>query len=138
MSESSESVRIGRYYVTAAVVALVVTELLVTGAYVARIGTERLPQQAIRFVLVVGLGYALLRGKMWARWVTLALLLLACWMLTAPILARGAFAGDQLWRTLPLLALFVGYGLIIRGFLYSQGVRAYFNRSRTPDRRSLR
>lgn len=129
MADAAESARIGRYYVLAAAIALAVTEIVVTTAYVMRIGTDRLPQQVIRFLLTLGLGYALMRRKMWARWVTLLLLLAACWTLTAPLLARGAFAQGQAWRTLPLLMMFVGYGVIIRGFLYSQSVHAYFDRS---------
>jgi hypothetical protein len=134
-SESPESAHIGRRYVLAAVIALVLTELAVTGAYVARLGTGQLPQQTIRFILVLGLGYALLKRKSWARWVTVVLLLIACWILTKPLLTRGAFAGDRLLRTLPLLALFVGYGIIVRGFIYSQSVWAYFERS--DDRRVI-
>ena len=133
VSESPDAARFGRYYVLAAVIALALTEIVVTGAYVARIGTDRLPQQVIRFLLVLGLGYALMRRKMWARWVTLILLLLACWTLTAPLLRRGAFAQGQVWRTLPLLAMFVGYGLIVRGFLYSESVHAYFTQARNSD-----
>ena len=57
---------------------------------------------------------------------TAILLLLGAWTLTAPLLAIGSFSGDQLWSSLALLVLFVGYGVIIRGFLYSNSVRAFF------------
>lgn len=91
-----------------------------------RIGPDRLPQQIVRFLLLLGLGYALLHRQQWARWVTVILLLLGAWTLTGPLLASSAFSGDQLWGSVALLALFVGYGIIVRGFLFSDSVRAFF------------
>jgi hypothetical protein len=126
VSEPVASPGIGRRYVLAAVLLLVATEVAITAAYVLRIGPDRLPQQVIRLLLLLGLGYALLRRQRWARWVTVILLLLGAWMLTAPLLATGSFSGDQLWPSLALLVLFVGYGVIIRGFIYSNSVRAFF------------
>ena len=126
MSDAVPSPEAGRRYVLAALLLLALTELAITAAYVVRIGTDRLPQQIVRFLLVLGLGYALLRRQQWARWLTVVLLLLGAWMLTGPLLASGSFSGERLPGSLVLLALFVGYGLIIRGFLFSNSVRAFF------------
>ena len=127
------SAEMGRRYVLAAVALLVAVELVVIAAHLAQVGTDRLPQQSIRVLLLLGLGVALLRRQVWARWLTVALLLWGAWILTRPILAPGAFSGDVVWRTLPLLALFVGYGVVVRGMIYSASVRAYFARPTAGD-----
>jgi hypothetical protein len=126
VSDPASSPEVGRRYVLAVALLLALTEIAITAAYVVRIGTDRLPQRVVRFLLLLGLAYALLRRHQWARWVTVILLLLGAWALTGPLLASGAFSGDQLWGSLALLALFVGYGVIVRGLLFSTSVRAFF------------
>lgn len=120
------SAALGRRYVMAAVGLLLLVELTVSGAFIAKFGAERLPQQVVRLLLVVGLGYALLKRRHWARWITVALLVLGCWVLTKPLLAPGAFSGSRLGGSLWLLGLFVAYGLVVRGLIFSSSVQAFF------------
>lgn len=131
--EPGSSAEQGRRYVLLAIGLLVASDVAVTALFVARVGTERLPQQIVRLVLLLGLGYALMRRRRWARWVTFALMLAALWVIAPHVLSAGAFARDRLAATLPLLVLWVVYGLVARGLIYSESVRAYF--APPPDAR---
>jgi hypothetical protein len=120
----------GRTYVRIAAAALVLTSVLTVLAYAVRLGTHQLPQQVVRIALTAGLGYALTRGQRWARWVTV-LLLLAGMFVVVPVFADPlAFSREKLAGTLIVLAMFVTYGLIGRGLLYSTSVRAFFRAHR--------
>ena len=130
-------VEIGRRYVFAACALLLLAHLGAVLIYVTRVGTDRLPQQLGRTLTTLALCYFLLRGYTAARWIVVGLCLLGLFTLAGPLLSEGAFRGERLPGTLVLLALFVGYGVIGRGFLYSQSVRAFF-RARTLDRAATR
>lgn len=116
----------GRIYVRFAAAAFVLTSVVVVLVYVARLGTDKLPVQLCRIALTAGLGYALTRGRSWARWLTVLLLLSGMFVVVPVITDRSAYSGDQLVGTLIMLALFVAYGIIGRGLLYSESVRAFF------------
>lgn len=116
----------GRRYLLVALSFLALTSLAVTATYLVRIGPGQLPQQLTRLALLLALGYFVLRGQPWARWVLLLLLLGGLWV-AIPVLTRdGAFARDNLAGTLALLTMYVGYGVVARGLLYSESVRAFF------------
>jgi hypothetical protein len=122
----ADQVAQGRTYVRIAAAALVLTSVATIALYVARAGTGRLPQQAVRLALTVGLAFALTRGQRWARWVTLVLLFLGLFVIVPVFRDPEAFRGPKLAGTLVVLALWVTYGLIGRGLLYSASVGAFF------------
>lgn len=130
--EVLEPVRQGRQLLMIAVAFLLASSLVTIVVYVTRIGPDRLPQQAARLVLTALLGYSLLQGRAWARWVLVALLAIALFAVVPFFLAPGTFAPDQLASTLPLLVLYLGYAVIVRGLLYSESVRAFFRAHRDP------
>ena len=122
---------VGWRYVLAAAGLLVAADLAVLAGYVARIGTDRLPQQLVRLLILLGLCWALLRGRQWARWLTVALLLGGLWVGIGVLGRPGAFARPNLPGTLAMLALYLCYGVVARGLIWSASVRAFF-RARRP------
>ena len=131
-AEDLEPVRQGRQFLVVAVAFLLVASVATTILYVVRVGPEKLPQQGTRLVLTAMLGYALLRGHAWARWVLVVLMMIALFAVVPFFLSPGAFAPDRLRSTLPLLGLYLGYAIIARGLLYSESVRAFFRAHRDP------
>ena len=128
----------GRRYLLVALGFLALTSIVVSIAYVMRIGPVRLPQQVGRLVILLALGYFVLRGRAWARWVLLACLLGGLWV-AFPLFTRpGAFSRASLSATLPLLVMYLGYGVIARGLMYSESVRAFFRAHRRSDRVATR
>ena len=97
--------------------------------YVVRVGTGELPTQVARILLTAGLGYALTQGLSWARWLAVLSLLGGMFVVVPVFRAPDAFSGQKLTGTLVLLALFVTYGILARGLLYSDSVRAFFHAS---------
>jgi len=123
----------GRKYVLIGAAYLIVADVAVTVAYAWRMGFDRLGQQTVRLTLLCALAAFLLQGRGWARWVTV-LLLAAVWA-GFPFLVRdGAWTRQGLPATLPILALYTGYVIVLRGLLYSSSVRAFFaaHRARRP------
>ena len=120
----------GRIYIQIAAGVLLLTSILTVVAYVIRLGTGQLPVQLVRIVLTAGLGYALIRGKRWARWLTVLLMLAGMYLVVPAFWVDGAFQSPKLPGTLLLLGLFVAYGVIGRGLLYSESVRAFFRAHR--------
>jgi hypothetical protein len=129
---TSADPEIGRRYVLAAIALMALTSVTTTVLYVARIGTDRLPQQAGRLVILFAVGYFMLQRRQWARWLMVIFLALAVWTGLGVVLRANAFAAGNLRGTLPMLALTVGYGVILRGLLYSASVRAFFG-ARSPS-----
>lgn len=128
---------IGRRYVLAAVGLLVSANLVVLVGYLVRIGTDRLPQQSVRLLLLLGLCWALLRGRQWARWLTVVLLFGALWVGMGVFGRPGAFARENLLGTLGLLALYVCYGVVGRALIWSASVRAFFRNRGASDSPSV-
>ncbi len=116
----------GRTYVRIAAAAFVAVSAVSIVIYLVRLGPGKLPQQLVRLALTVGLAYALAQGRAWARWTTLALLLLGMFVVVPAFRDPDAFRMPKLPGTLGVLALFVTYGIIGRGLLYSASVRAFF------------
>jgi hypothetical protein len=125
--------KVGRRYVLAAVALLVTVDLVVLVGYLARIGTDRLPQQLVRLLLLLGLCWALLRGRQWARWLTVVLLFGGLWVGMGVLGQPGAFGRERLPGTLGMLTLYVGYGIVARGLIWSASVRAFFRNRRADD-----
>jgi hypothetical protein len=132
--DDEELVARGERFVEIAAVFLVAVSLVGIGYYIARLGTGKLPQQAVRLLLTAGLAYALVRGKRWARWITVLLTVLT-FVVVLPTVARSVFRDIPALESVGLLALLVGYGVIGRGLLYSRSVRAFFA-ARDPGHRS--
>jgi hypothetical protein len=124
--DDSALVAQGRTYVRIAAAASVVVSAVSIAVYLVRLGPGKLPQQLVRFALTLGLAYALTRGRAWARWTTLVLLLLGMFVVVPVFRDPEAFRMPKLPATLFTLALFVTYGIIGRGLLYSASVRAFF------------
>lgn len=117
----------GRTYVRIAAGALLATSIASVLLFVARFGTVQLPQQIVRVALTAGLAHALTRGQRWARWVTVLLLFAGLFIVVPVFRDPDAFRGSRLAGTLVILAVWVTYGLIGRGLLYSASVRAFFH-----------
>jgi hypothetical protein len=133
-TDDEELVARGERFVEIAAAFLVAVSLVGIGYYIARLGTGKLPQQAVRLLLTAGLAYALVRGKRWARWITVLLTVLT-FVVVLPTVARSVFRDIPALESVGLLALLVGYGVIGRGLLYSRSIRAFFA-ARDPGHRS--
>lgn len=130
-SPDAAQVAAGQRFVEIAATWLVAVSLAVSAFYIMRFGTASLPQHVGRFILTGSLAWALVRGKTWARWVTVVLAALAFMLAIVPI-ARGAFRTIPLLPSLLLLGIALGYGIVARGLLYSASVRAFFATRRRP------
>ena len=120
----------GRFYVRVAAALLVALSAAATALYLARIGGDKLPQQAVRFVLTVALAHALTRGRAWARWLTVLLVFLGLFAAVPALAGAGAFRPPRLGGTLVVLAMFVAYAMVGRLMLWSASVRAFFRAAR--------
>jgi hypothetical protein len=120
----------GLIYVRIAAAALLVTSIVTVVMYVVRLGTAQLPQQLVRIGLTAALGYALQRGHRWARWITVLLLFAGMTAVLGLFGDPEAFSRKKLPGTLGILAMFVTYGIIARGLLHSESVRAFFRAAR--------
>jgi hypothetical protein len=129
----AELVSQGRHYVRLAAALLVLLSVAATALYLVRVGPDKLPQQGGRLLLTVGLGYALTRGKAWARWLTVLLVFLGLFTVAPAFAGADAFRPPRLGGTLVLLAMFVAYGVVGRLMLWSASVRTFFRASR-PSR----
>ena len=125
-ADDSTLVAQGRTYVRIAAAVFVAVSAVSIVVYLVRLGPAKLPQQLVRFALTAGLAYALSQGRVWARWTMLALLLLGMFVAVPVFRDPEAFRMPKLPATLFTLALFVVYGIIGRGLLYSTSVRAFF------------
>jgi hypothetical protein len=123
----------GRSYLLVAVGFLVFASVVTIIVYIVRLGPGQITQQLGRLAVTLVLGFFLLQGRAWARWLLLAFLLAGLWVALGIILRPGAFAGEHLTVTLPLLVMYVGYAVIARGLIYSDDVRAFFRAHRRPS-----
>lgn len=115
----------GERFVEIAATFMVAASLVGIAFYISRRGFGRLPVQSVRFVLTLGLAYALVRGQVWARWVTIVFLVSGFALMVPPV-ARAIFRTIPPLESVGITALFLGYGVIARGLLYSRSVRAFF------------
>ena len=122
----------GRRFVEIAATFLVAVSLATVAVHLVRLGPARLPQQVVRLLLTAGLAYALLQGRRWARWLTVALCAVGFAGVIVP-LGRIAFRTLPVLPSLVLLGLALGYGIVARGLLYSESVRGFFAASRPPS-----
>lgn len=123
----------GRRYLQWALAFLVLASVTVTALYVVRIGFGNFPQQVVRLVLLLVIGHFLLRGRAWARWLLLALLLWGVWVSLPIVLQTDTYRPENLPARLPLLVMFVGYVFVVRGLMYSRSVQAFFRAHREPS-----
>jgi hypothetical protein len=129
---SVDAVAHGRRYLQIALVFLIATDIAVTVAYVVRLGPGRLPQQVVRLMLWLLIAFFILKGKGWARWL-LVVLLLGGLMALLPTLTRpNAFAPGERLGTALMAAMYAGYGVVARGLIWSDSVRAFFHAHRKP------
>ena len=109
----------GRWLVVAVIVSALAVSVLNVAAFNVAVGTERVPQQLIRFVLTVGLCIFLSRRANWARWVAGILFALAG---VGSLIARVASdRGDFLLVTIGMV-----YAAAAVTLLFVPAVRAYF------------
>ena len=124
-----ELVSRGRLYVRVAVGAFVAVSVAAAALQAWRFGLTRLPVPAVRLALTGLLMYFLYQGARWARWLTVALTILAL-MVTLPAFRGGAWSAERLPGTLIALALVIVYGVVGRGLLYSESVAAFLAHQR--------
>jgi membrane-bound ClpP family serine protease len=134
-----ELVAHGRQYIWIAIGFLAATSVAVSALWVYRFGLDRayLSWVVVRLsllALLALLGAMLLQGRAWARWLTVALLVVGMYLAFPMFLRPGAWSRDGLFATIPLLALYIGYFVIARGLVWSTSVRAFFraHRRRPP------
>ena len=127
-----ELVRHGRQYIWIAIGFLAVASVVVAAAYVYRFGLDRahLSRLMIRWSILALLGAFMLQGRAWARWVTVALMVVALYTTFPAFMRPGAWSGGALPGTLAVLAVYIGYFAIARGLIYSKSVRAFFRAHR--------
>lgn len=74
----------GRNFVRIALWLMVLASVFVIASYWVTRGADRLPAQVVRFFLTLALAYQVWMGERWARWLTVALLSVACvWSLSS-------------------------------------------------------
>lgn len=119
-------VETGRWLIVAVIVSVLALSVLTAAAFNAAGGTDRQPQQVVRFVLTAWLCIFLYRRATWARWVAGILFLLA-----GAVSLFAGFAsdlGDFLLVTMG--TVYAAAGIIL---LFVPAVRVYF---RGPSRQA--
>jgi hypothetical protein len=120
----------GRRYLIAALAFLMLTSIGTTLMYMRRRGNDQLPQQIGRLVVLAVVGYFLIQGRSWARWLLLALVLVALGLASSFFLNPGTFDRDRLRATLPVLAMYFGYAVVAVILVLVPSVRAVFRSRR--------
>jgi hypothetical protein len=120
----------GRRYLIAALAFLMLTSIGTTLLYVRRRGNDQLPQQMGRLVVLAVVGYFLIQGRSWARWLLLALVLAALGLASSFFLNPGTFDRDRLRATLPVLVMYFGYAVVAVILVLVPSVRAVFRSRR--------
>jgi hypothetical protein len=109
----------GRWLIVAVIVSVLALSVLTAAAFNVAVGTDRQPQQVVRFVLTAWLCIFLYRRAIWARWVAGILFLLA-----GAVSLFAGFAselGDFLLVTMG--TVYAAAGIIL---LFVPAVRVYF------------
>jgi hypothetical protein len=96
----------------------IAAELLLITISVARHGADELKFGVVRLTLTLGLMYAVIRGKNWARWVLVVLVLVTLVLSVYSVLQRPL--PIPLYVTLYLV-------LLLYGLLLSTSVKAYLH-----------
>ena len=105
---------------------MIALSLVTVLVYVSRIGTARLPQQGVRLLLTIGLAYALILGRRWARWLTVLLVFLGVLSAGQQIWSPEAFQPPRVWGTLILTVPALVYVWVGGLLLWSPDVSAFF------------
>lgn len=114
--------RRGQLYVRIIAGTIVGVSLTSALVYNVGIGPDRLPQQLLRLLSAIVVGYGLVRARPWARWLTCVLCLLSLVLPLVALLRPGAPAGVLLFA-----AGFAGvYGAMGCVLIGSPGVAAFF------------
>lgn len=122
----------GRQYIWIAIGFLALASVAVAALYVYRFGVDaaHVKRLLIRWSILALLGAMMLQGRAWARWVMVALMVVALYLTFPAFLRPGAWSGGALPGTLFTLAVYIGYFAIARGLIYSRSVRAFFRAHR--------
>ncbi len=119
----TSKVETGRWLIVAVIVSVLALSVLSAAAFNVADGTDRQPQQVVRFVLTAWLCIFLYRRATWARWVSGVLFSLA----GAAFLFVGLASdlGDFLLVTMGMV-----YAAAAAVLLFVPAVRAYFRSTR--------
>ena len=119
----------GRKIVTSVVATLVFSTIIRTILYNWLIGSEIIVGQVATLVLAFVLGFFLLQGQTWARWITVAFALMVV-ALSALAIARATVPVEIVWLTV-LLGL---SAYIVVALIFPHSVNTYFSSPTTSDR----
>jgi hypothetical protein len=122
----AEVVAQGEASVRRAAWALIALSLVIVLVYVARVGTARLPPQVVRLLLTIGLADSLVRGRWWARWLTVLLVFFGVLSAAQQVWSPEAFRPPRVLGTLILVVPALVYLWVGRLMLWSPSVSAFF------------
>ena len=114
----------GQRIVIAVILAIVGLSLLTIVSFTSFRGTERLPQQIVRFLLTIALCYFLYRGANWARWVTVVL----CGLGGPAAVLSGVALLPLGFPGVLLIAMGLTYIVCAGILLFAPSVRVYFTK----------
>ena len=116
----------GKSIVAAIAVGSVAISAIVIAIYVGTTGTDRLPQQVVRFGLTCALGYFLYRGASWARWTAIVLFALGA---LVSALTSVVMLTKGVGNVAPALLTSL-YTVATVALLFNRDVRAHFREGR--------
>jgi hypothetical protein len=123
----------GRAYLLVYFLILTMLSLAIILLYVIERDTARLPVQAVRFVFTVGLFYWLYQGSHAARWLMIALCVVAS-LLSAVLVVLLVQGGGSVLGAAFFLLLSVTYGSFAILLLTSSDIEAFLAHQRGDDR----
>lgn len=110
---------LGARLILLSIALMLLTSLTVMTYYIVEIGTDRLPNQIVRFLVTCVLCREIYRRKSWARWLTLLLCCAAVYVAIGPIAEYGVMNIAGLTMA--------SYVAIIVLLLFGPGVGEYFS-----------
>jgi len=116
----------GKAFLLTVVVAIVILALLTVTFHVIAIGPTKLPQQLVRLLFTLAMCHYLYRGRAWAKWFTIVVLLIGS--------VSGVVTGVPALGKSPLVLylLFISsvYGLSAIALLFSSSISAFLQYQR--------
>ena len=118
----------GRTIIIRWLIALTALSVALSLAWTWKFGftVAKLNQQVTRVALLWLLGVLMLQGRAWARWLTVALIIIGVMMLAPAFLRLSAWTHGELPGTLVLFAMYLVYVAAGRTLIYSPAVSALF------------